>query len=196
MVQSSRRIHQLVSPVMWTPDQAIDASFVTPVRQRYLRASTQVCRQVHDYALTLWDLGIDIDDAMLERMLDAAEKRERDAAELECRPAQIIQGPGRPTFHDPIVYYMRMDRLVKIGTSTSIRSRTETLMTQGVMAVEWGDRDLERRRHKQFVDLHSHGEWFHLGEALVDHVAELRERFFAEQGRTVEDWLGDYGVRG
>lgn len=195
MVKGNRRAAPLMSPVTWKPDQEIDLSFVTPIRLRYIRASIKVTQQVHDYISALSDLGIPIDDPMLERMVDAAERREREAAERENRRAEYVREPCNPPIHDPVVYYMRMDRLVKIGTSGSLRSRLASLTTQGVMAIEWGGRELERQRHAQFIDLHSHLEWFYLDGRLVEHIAELRERFEAAQRITVEQWLADQGIQ-
>lgn len=195
MPHVTRCVAQLVSPVTWTPSHDVDvSSLATPARLRYVRAPVAISQQVHEYMLTLWDLGIDIDDEMLERMLDAAEKREREAAAREARPAVLAERQALPVVHEQVVYYMRMDRLVKIGTSGNIRGRFEALMPQGVMAIEWGDHELERERHRQFVDLHSHGEWFHLEPALAGHIVEVRERFAQQQGHTVEDWLSRYGA--
>jgi len=90
--------------------------------------------------------------------------------------------------HDHVVYYMRMDGLVKIGTSKNIRSRIATLRPQGVWAVEHGSYDLEHRRQNQFAEDHSHGEWFHLSSALWDHIADLRSRRHMD-GLLVDEWL-------
>lgn len=97
--------------------------------------------------------------------------------------------PIRERVHEPIVYYMRLSDLVKIGTTTLIRNRFDAIHPQGVMAVEWGDRELEQRRHNQFAELHSHGEWFQLAPTLVDHMFALRESFRGEDGETIDQWL-------
>lgn|GEM_PF-3708184 len=99
------------------------------------------------------------------------------------------------TVHEPVVYYMRMDRLVKIGWTINIRTRVESLGPQGVLAIEFGGRDQERIRHKQFMDHHSHLEWFWLRDALPAHIVELRETFEQETGHTTEAWLASHGVR-
>ena len=99
------------------------------------------------------------------------------------------QPPLREQNHPPLVYYMRMSDLVKIGTTGLIRARFDAIHPQGVMAVEWGGRELERQRHNQFVDLHSHGEWFRLEPELVDHVFALRESFRGEDGENIDQWL-------
>ena len=109
--------------------------------------------------------------------------------------------PYRPTGsihdfrHDPIVYYMRMDRLVKIGTTTNLLQRVSAIMPQGVIAVEPGGRARERDRHSQFVALHSHYEWYWMREALWQHVLKLREAAFTTFGMSVEQWLKEHGVR-
>jgi hypothetical protein len=97
--------------------------------------------------------------------------------------------------HDPIVYYMRMDRLVKIGTSRNIFVRASTIMPQGILAVEWGARAKERDRHSQFIEHHSHGEWYWLREPLWAHIHELREAATTTLGMSVETWLHHQGIR-
>lgn len=194
MVHNKREAHPLMAPVTWSSDQEIDLSFITPVRERWMRASIVVRQWVNDYMLTMLDLGEPIDDPMLERMLDAAERKERESAARDGREPEIVRERIQPFTHAPVVYYMRMDRLVKIGTSSDLRTRVAAVMAQGVMAVEWGDRELERERHNQFVDLHSHLEWFRLASPLVDHIADLRERFETDHGVTVEQWLAERRV--
>ena len=98
-------------------------------------------------------------------------------------------------WHEPVVYYMRMGNLVKIGTSTNIRSRFETIGPQGVVAVELGDRVVERQRHNQFVASHSHREWFFLAEDIGRHIAELRATWQSSTGKSTEAWLAERGVR-
>jgi hypothetical protein len=109
-------------------------------------------------------------------------------------PAQ--HDPRLTTGHADVVYYMRMDRLVKIGTSTNIRSRVNSIGPQGVMAVERGGNDVETARHRQFAALHSHLEWFHLGDELAEHIHATRAAFAKTEGMTVEEWLAAHSVRG
>lgn len=97
--------------------------------------------------------------------------------------------------HDPIVYYMRMDRLVKIGTTTNITLRAGMIMPQGILAVEWGSFPKERDRHAEFINFHSHGEWYWLREPLWEHINQLREDWTAATGASVEAWLADRRVR-
>ena len=97
--------------------------------------------------------------------------------------------------HDPIVYYMRMDRLIKIGTTTNICMRAGAIMPQGVLAVEWGARIEEGRRHAEFWSDYSHGEWFWLREPLWAHIQSLRETAEDRLGLTTEAWLEKWGVR-
>lgn len=91
--------------------------------------------------------------------------------------------------HPPVVYYMRQSDLVKIGTTVKIRQRYDAIQPQGIMAVEYGWYELERKRHKQFVDQYSHGEWFRLEPPLVDHIIALRESFRGPNGEPVDQWL-------
>lgn len=73
-----------------------------------------------------------------------------------------------------VVYYMRIGNRVKIGTSTNLRDRLEAINPEELLALEAGDARLERRRHRQFAALRTHGEWFRLEGALRDHIEALR----------------------
>lgn len=96
--------------------------------------------------------------------------------------------------HAPVVYYMRLANIVKIGWSGSLGTRLLAINPQGVMAVEWGGRSVERQRHNQFADDHVHGEWFWLTDTLGEHIAHVRAEFERSTGRITEDWLREVGA--
>jgi hypothetical protein len=80
-----------------------------------------------------------------------------------------------------IVYYILRGPLIKIGTTTRPRKRFDTLMPDAVLAIEPGDKELERLRHTQFVSLRDPDvgrEYFTPGRDLIDLILRLRE----EQG--------------
>lgn len=73
-----------------------------------------------------------------------------------------------------VVYYVRFDDRVKIGTSARPRQRLAVIWHHEVMAFEPGDRLVERRRHAQFVDERlGRSEWFRRSPALDAHIASL-----------------------
>lgn len=76
-----------------------------------------------------------------------------------------------------IVYYMLFGSRIKIGISTSLRSRLDSL-PQGVkvLATEPGGRDVERKRHDQFAECRVGGEWFRPTRPLLVHIAKLALR--------------------
>lgn len=94
-----------------------------------------------------------------------------------------------PPSHRPVVYYMRLDAIVKIGFTTRLGRRLMDINPQGVLAVEWGARRLEGQRHNQFAEHHVHGEWFRFGAELAAHLIEVRAAFEADMGTTTESWL-------
>lgn len=73
-----------------------------------------------------------------------------------------------------VVYYVRFDRRVKIGTSKRPRQRLASIRHDELLAFERGDRRLEQQRHRQFADLREGGEWFTLTADLTAHIADLR----------------------
>lgn len=91
--------------------------------------------------------------------------------------------------HAPVVYYMRMSGLVKIGTTTNIGKRMTQVGPQGVMALEPGGSAHEHERHNEFGHLHDHLEWFALAPDLMALISRLRADFEREMGRTTEAWI-------
>jgi hypothetical protein len=76
--------------------------------------------------------------------------------------------------HDPLVYYVRRDWLIKIGTTTHFRQRMSALDVDEVLAVEPGSYDLEDQRHEQFAADRFSGDWFRPSAALLAHASALR----------------------
>lgn len=72
-----------------------------------------------------------------------------------------------------VVYYLRWDDRIKIGTSSQPRRRLATIWHQELLAFEPGDRTVERARHAQFAHLREGGEWFRADAELVAHAAAL-----------------------
>lgn len=95
-------------------------------------------------------------------------------------------------WHPPVVYYMRFDSLVKIGTTRRIAQRLREIPNEGLLAVEYGTASEERERHRQFGHLRRTGEWFEFTPELGLHIVDIREQFAAAQGITVEAWLARY----
>ena len=89
-----------------------------------------------------------------------------------------------------VVYYLRFDERVKIGTSSRPRSRLAAIRHHELLALESGGRALEQQRHREFADLREGGEWFTLTGALTDHVATLR-RLAPDPWAAYDRWRGD-----
>lgn len=93
------------------------------------------------------------------------------------------------TWHDPVIYYLRFRDRVKIGITQQITHRIRAIPNEGLLAVEFGDNQLEHARHSQFGHLRHLGEWFEFGQELGVHIAETREQFELNHGMTTEAWL-------
>jgi hypothetical protein len=79
---------------------------------------------------------------------------------------------ARPEF----VYYMRIGNRIKIGWTTNLTERLKAINPEELVATEEGGRKLEKRRHSQFADLRTHGEWFRMDEPLIGHLVALNQR--------------------
>ncbi|MFK0401518.1 GIY-YIG nuclease family protein [Microbacterium sp. NPDC090225] len=88
-----------------------------------------------------------------------------------------------------VVYYLRYDRRVKIGTSRRPRQRLASIRHHELLAFEQGDRMLEHQRHVEFADAREGGEWFTLSAPLAAHVAGLRRA--GEPWNLYARWLSE-----
>ncbi|MFJ4225172.1 GIY-YIG nuclease family protein [Microbacterium sp. NPDC089695] len=97
---------------------------------------------------------------------------------LECAwcewPFGAVPEADIPRAVVEVVYYLRFDRRVKIGTSRRPRQRLASIRHEELLAFEAGGRDVEQARHRQFATIREGGEWFTLDAALEAHVATLR----------------------
>lgn len=73
-----------------------------------------------------------------------------------------------------VVYYLRYDRRVKIGTSRRPRQRLASIRHDELLAFERGGRPVEQQRHREYAPLREGGEWFTLTGDLRDHATRLR----------------------
>ena len=73
-----------------------------------------------------------------------------------------------------VVYYLRYDTRVKIGTSRRPRQRLSSIRHDELLAFERGDRTLEQQRHREYATVREGGEWFTLTDDLRSHIAALR----------------------
>lgn len=75
-----------------------------------------------------------------------------------------------------VVYYLRYDDRIKIGTTANPRQRLSAIWHDELLAFERGDRTVERRRHEQFAaDRFPGTEWFRRSPALIAHISALAE---------------------
>lgn len=135
-------------------------------------------------------LGFDLTDPGVRTVIIAAGRRKWAEAGKPAR--EFVDGWTAPEHHEKVVYYFRLGDLVKIGTTRNIRARYEALRPQGIDAIEFGGRELETRRHTQFIDDHLHAEWFRRSPALNAHIIDCFTAFYAQTGRSCAAWLREH----
>lgn len=98
---------------------------------------------------------------------------------------EVIVGSPR---NEGLIYYAldanRQEQYLKIGWSARLRQRMTDLRgltTSGqvpvVLALEEGSIQQEQERHRQFMALRSHGEWFRYENDLAKFVAQMEHPF-------------------
>lgn len=135
------------------------------------------------------ELGYDTDDpdVMHRAILAGNREIERESKPLPPPPLPVAEGPW--SARSPLVYYMRMSDMVKIGTTTNIAGRLDAIMPQELMTAEPGGRDVEQHRHKEFSQAHSHGEWFYLDDPVMAHIEQVQAVFAERVGEPFNLWL-------
>jgi hypothetical protein len=150
------------------PDRRIHA-FQDPS----LRALAETLPTDHPaFATTICELRLLIDVYHVELTPEIARKVAQRALDRFHRPL-----PERRVYLEvkgSVVYYMRIGNRVKIGYSANLKSRLDSINPEELMAIEPGGMGLERDRHDQFRELHTHGEWFRLEDPLVSHIDQVR----------------------
>jgi T5orf172 domain len=95
-------------------------------------------------------------------------------AVCEWRHGELVDAELPPPRVE-VVYYLRVDDRVKIGTSGNPRQRLAALWHDDLLAFERGGRRLEQRRHEQFADERfDRTEWFRLSARLQGHIDSVR----------------------
>ena len=96
-------------------------------------------------------------------------------AVCEWRHGDPIDGELPPPRVD-VVYYLRFGDRIKIGTSARPRRRLAAIWHDELLALERGDRAVERARHEQFAaQRHGRTEWFTADGELLEHVRALAD---------------------
>ena len=104
-------------------------------------------------------------------------------------PARLLLGryPANPDLignsqgrnHQPVVYYVTSEYggVVKIGCTNNLARRMHTLSRKRVrlhvIACEWGDTDLEKRRHYQFGHIAQRSDFFWLTDEFREHIERV-----------------------
>ena len=101
----------------------------------------------------------------------------------EWKLGEIVDPELASTVRVDVVYYLRFDDQIKIGTSSNPRQRLASLRYNELLAFERGGRMLEQQRHRQFATHRlGHSEWFADHPALIQHIDVLR-------GGSTDPWL-------
>lgn len=117
-------------------------------------------------------------------------------AACEWRVGDVLDD-GLPPPRVDVVYYIRFQDRIKIGTTANPRQRLSRIWHDEVLAFERGDRLVEHRRHEQFAAWRlDRSEWFTRAPELEEHVARLAAGVDDPWARYAR-WLGEAAaVRG
>lgn len=91
------------------------------------------------------------------------------------QPNPAAEVPAKQGTH--WVYYIRFGNRIKIGTSSNVRSRLNSLPFDEILALERGNVSVERERHRQFAAhlIAGQREWFEDHAEIRAHAAAIRQ---------------------
>lgn len=81
-----------------------------------------------------------------------------------------------------VVYYLEFNGLIKIGTTSNLKKRLESIPWDNLLLTEPGTYQLERQRHEQFKNSHRRHEWFHKTQEVLSFI-EMRKEELKEYNR-------------
>jgi hypothetical protein len=138
-------------------------------------------REVVRALLQLREFGFSVDgEEIIQRAITVGRGRHYARVEREQTEADEVYEETKVRIDRPrqnFVYYAQFRDLVKIGFTSDVRRRMQSLGTERLLTVELGGYQLEHRRHEEFADLRMHGEWFRYEGPLVRHVVELQKTY-------------------
>lgn len=73
------------------------------------------------------------------------------------------------------VYFVRYQDRIKIGFTTNLDQRVKEIPCDEVLATIPGSYRVEARLHCQFTHLHLNGEWFSMGDDLMEYIEGLKK---------------------
>lgn len=84
-----------------------------------------------------------------------------------------------------MIYFIRCKDLVKIGYTNSVSKRFASLQTGSpydlyLLAMDTGNRKLEKLYHRLYEKYHERGEWFRFEGKILEDVLALRHMFFMD----------------
>lgn len=120
--------------------------------------------------------GLRVSHAAAGLVGQRAEGRSQQAPALADLPLTTTTDPH------PVVYYVRLGDHIKIGTTSNLTARLNSLYVDHdpdlLLAVEPGGRDLESQRHSEFAAerVYANRELFNPSPRLLSHITAIRRR--------------------
>ncbi|WP_144720640.1 GIY-YIG nuclease family protein [Agrococcus jejuensis] len=94
-------------------------------------------------------------------------------ATCEWRVGEVPDADLPPPRVD-VVYALRFEDRVKIGTTSNLRQRLGAIWHEELVALERGDRSLEQRRHAELSEARiGRTEWFRITDEVAAHLAAI-----------------------
>lgn len=117
----------------------------------------------------------DAEDRVRDRRRHSLEHLRDENTRLRAQIERLQAKPKRPVITDGFVYFLRTGGLIKIGWTSNLNDRMRKYHPDDrLLAVMPGTRKDERRIHRRFAHLLTHGrEWFPLAPQITEYIDQV-----------------------
>lgn len=158
------------------PGHDLDEAHILRMLSDRIDLKDPALAEIYRALIDLMALEFGLDEETVDRAIRAGRRRHESSGGYHhrVRQASPLSKKTLEAADRSVVYYMRIGNRVKIGVTTNLRKRLDSINPEELLAVEPGGYDLEKQRHGEYAHLRTHGEWFKLEAPLTWHIANLR----------------------
>lgn len=96
--------------------------------------------------------------------------------QLVAMRQMIAERPSKTRFKQGVVYFVRFGNRIKIGFTTDLSTRMKVIPHDAILLTIPGNMSTEARLHRRFEHLRKVGEWFEMGDDLMEYIEATKRK--------------------